>query len=64
MCLIFMNMPDSDFLRALYSVYKKLGQFFFHSYLLTCFKKDKSVCQIFDIFEQVNKLNIKTILTF
>ena len=32
---------DSDFLRALYSVYKKLGQFF--PYLLTCLKKDTSV---------------------
>ena len=27
---------DSDFLRALYSVHKKLGQFFFHTYSLTC----------------------------
>ena len=25
---------DSDFLRALYSVHKKIGQFFFHAYLL------------------------------
>ena len=31
---------DSDFLRALYSKYKILGQFFFHTCLLTCLKKD------------------------
>ena len=34
---------DSDFLRALYSVYKKLGQFFFHTFWLTCLNKDTSV---------------------
>ena len=34
---------DSDFLQALYSVYEKLGQLFFHTDLLTCLKKDKSV---------------------
>ena len=34
---------DCDFLRALFSVYKKLGQFFFHTYSLTCLKKDTSV---------------------
>ena len=34
---------DSDFLLALYSVCKKLGQFFFHTYLLTCLKKNTSV---------------------
>ena len=33
----------SDFFRALFSVYKKLGQFFFHTYSLTCLKKDTSV---------------------
>ena len=33
----------SDFLQALHSVCKKLGQFFFHTYLLTCLKKDTSV---------------------
>ena len=27
---------DSDFLGVLYSIYKKLGQSFFHTYLLTC----------------------------
>ena len=27
---------ESDFLRALCSVYKKLGQFSFHAYLITC----------------------------
>ena len=42
---------DSDFLRALWSVYKKLGQFFFHNLSLTCLKK-----------EQVNKLSIKTMV--
>ena len=30
---------DSDYLQALYSVYKKLGQFFSH----TCLNKDTSV---------------------
>ena len=34
---------DSDFLRALFCVYKKLGQFFFHTYSLNCLKKDISV---------------------
>ena len=29
---------DCDFLQALYSVYKKLVQFFFHAYLLPCLK--------------------------
>ena len=30
---------ESDFLWALYSVYEKLKQFFFHTYALTCLKK-------------------------
>ena len=30
---------DFDFLEAVYSVFKKLGQFFFHTYLLTCLTK-------------------------
>ena len=34
---------DSDFLQALYSICKKLGQLLFHTYLLTCLKKDTSV---------------------
>ena len=34
---------DSDVLGALYSTYQKLGQFFFHTYSLTCVKKDSSV---------------------
>ena len=34
---------DSDFLRFLYSVYKRSGQFFFHTYSLICLKKNKSV---------------------
>ena len=33
---------DSDFLQALYSVYKKLGQFFFHIFSLIL-NKDASV---------------------
>ena len=33
----------SDFLQALYSAYKKLGQFFVHSYSLNCLKKNTSV---------------------
>ena len=28
---------------ALHSAYEKIGQFFFHIYLLTCLKEDKSV---------------------
>ena len=27
---------DSDIFQALYNVYKKLQQFFYHTYLLTC----------------------------
>ena len=34
---------DSDFLQALYRVYKKLRQFFFHTYSLAWLKKDTSV---------------------
>ena len=34
---------DSDFLPALYIVYKKLGQFFFILYSLTCLNKDISI---------------------
>ena len=34
---------DSDILWASYSVYKKIGQFFFYTYLLTCLNKDISV---------------------
>ena len=34
---------DSDFFLALYSVYITFRQFFFHTYLLTCLKKDTSV---------------------
>ena len=34
---------DSDFLRALYSPYEKLGQFFYNTYMSTCLKKDTSV---------------------
>ena len=34
---------DSNFLRALHNVYKKLGLFFFHIYSLTCLNKDTSV---------------------
>ena len=36
---------DSYFLFELYTVYtKKLGQFFFHTYLLTCLKKMHQFC--------------------
>ena len=35
---------EPDILQALYSVYKILGQFFFHTYLLTCLNKD--TCQL------------------
>ena len=50
----------------LYTMYiKKLGQFFFHAYLLTCLNKDTSVLLKVKIFEQVHKLSIKTVvLTF
>ena len=34
---------DSNLLWALYSVYKKLGQFFFHTYWLTCLKNNTLV---------------------
>ena len=34
---------NSDILQALYSVYKKIGQFFFHTYFLNCLNKDTSV---------------------
>ena len=34
---------DFGILQTLYSAYKKLGQFFFHNYLLTCLNKDTSV---------------------
>ena len=34
---------DFDIFWALYSVYKNLGQFFFYTYLLTCFKKNTSI---------------------
>ena len=34
---------NSDLLRALHSIYKRLRQLFFHMYSLTCLKKDTSV---------------------
>ena len=34
---------DFDVLRALYSVYKKLGQFLLHTYSLTFLNEDASV---------------------
>ena len=37
------KLDDSDILRALYSIYKKLGQFIFHTYSLTCLNKDTTV---------------------
>ena len=33
----------SDFLWAIYSIYKKLGQFFFRTDSFNCLKKDPSV---------------------
>ena len=55
----------SDILWALYSVSKKLRQFFFHTPSLTCLNKDTSVLLKVKILEQVHKLSIKTIvLTF
>ena len=44
-----------DILRASYSVYKKLGQFFSYTYSLTCFNIDTSVLLKVKIFEQVRK---------
>ena len=44
----------TDILQASYRVYKKLGQFFFHTYSLTCLNKY--------IFEQVHKLSMKTMV--
>ena len=34
----------SDFLQTLYSVYKKLGQFIFQTYMLTYLKKIHQFC--------------------
>ena len=34
---------DCDIFRALYGAYKKLGQFCFHTYSLTCLNKDTSI---------------------
>ena len=48
-----MENVDSDFFRDLYSVYKKLGQFFFHTLLANLFKQRYSV--VIQIFYQVNK---------
>ena len=48
-----------------YGVYKKLGHFFFHIYLITFIKKDTAVLLKAEKIEQVNKLNKKTmVLTF
>ena len=44
-----------DILRASYSVYKKLGQFFSYTYSLTCFNIDTSVLLKVKIFEQVRE---------
>ena len=48
-----MENVDSDFFRALYSVYKKLGQFFFHTLLANLIKQRYTV--LLPIFQQVNK---------
>ena len=56
---------NSDFLGDLYSILKKLGHLFFHTYLLTCLKEDPSVMLKSINIKQVNKLSIKTmVLTF
>ena len=34
---------EPEILQALYSVHKKIGKLFFHTYLLTCLNKDASV---------------------
>ena len=52
---------DSDFLLAIYSLSKKLGQFFFHTLLANLFKRRYiSFVTSYKIFEQVNKWKIKT----
>ena len=43
-----------------YGVYKKLGHFFFHIYLITFIKKDTAVLLKAEKIEQVNKLNKKS----
>ena len=45
---------DSDFLVALYSVYKKLRQFFFHTLLLNLFKQ--RYIRSVKSYEHLNKL--------
>ena len=35
---------DSDILHALYNIYKKLGQFFLHTYLLPCLNTERNLC--------------------
>ena len=52
----------SNILWALYSVHKKIGQFFFCTYLLTCLNKNTSVLLSYKYFEQVHKLSIKTLV--
>ena len=48
-------MMTPDILRASYSVYKKLGQYFSYTYSLTCFNIDTLVLLKVKIFEQVRK---------
>ena len=52
---------DSNFLVALYSVYKKLGQFFFHTLLANLFKQ-RYVSSVTS-YKYLNKL-IRQIKTF
>ena len=60
-----LEMMTLDILPALYNVYKKIGQLFFHTYLITCLNKDISVLIKAKISEQAHKLSIKTmVLTF
>ena len=53
---------DSDFLQALYSIYKKLGQFF--SYIVINLFKERFISSVkkYKYFELVNKLRIKTMV--
>ena len=45
---------DSEFLQALHSVYKKLGQFVFQTYFLTCLKR--KVISSVKSYKYLNKL--------
>ena len=53
---------DSDFLLVLYSVYKKSGQFFFHTFFANLFKQRYISCYKLQIFEQGSTWKIKTLV--